>query len=66
MLDTGTQHSELAKDRISQERHPILKSVFCQTGMMLQLKAKTSQERKLCLKFLQKIVTASTVTKYGS
>lgn len=44
MLDTGTQHTELAKDRISQERHPILKPTFCLRGMMLQLKEKTPHQ----------------------
>lgn len=51
MLDNGTQHSELAKDRISQERHPILKPMFSLTGMMLQLKVKTSHQvhkKKTC------------------
>lgn len=70
MLDTGTQHSELVKDSISQERYLILKSMFCLTGMMLQLKAKNisscTQERDLFLTFLHEIATASTVTKYGS
>lgn len=42
MLDTGTHHFGLAKDRISQETHPIPKLKFCVTGTTLQLKGKTS------------------------
>lgn len=69
MLDTGTHHFGLAKDRISQERHPIPKPMFCITGMTLQLKGKTSQStqgRDLFLQFLHKTVTAPTLTKYDS
>lgn len=42
MLDTGTHHFGLAKDRISQETHSNPKLKFCVTGMMLQLKGRTS------------------------